>query len=410
MLYMLKRLFFLTFVAVSMVAAGQEIRLSKYRAPLALYLDPMSLYNYNRYEGSRIELGLTAVYPNKSSEVGRDANHQFISSIYGAYGFADKGFKFGGSLAYANSRHRPWSLCLYGAHDIEPAASRKLAAYNMLSFADNSSYLSSRYVGVNGTSLLFSTQFNKLKLASSIRVSWEDYRFDNNHLIYLYQNRDLKSEVKRFEEAKIRLDWCPDSRHNDLTFLIRGGFVHDLEQRAYISSLLQYDADLGKTGLHLFGQAGYASAQAPYSRMFDLSGTALSYYFFRHSFLTIAPNAFAANAFAHVCLNYTTPKPLWTSSWSNPRPFLQLNAMIGSLYNTDENGVAYVDGIRLKAPDKGLLEPAAGFDGLIRWGVLDVGVGVAYKVCPASATYYTSTSSDNFAFLLVFNFIYDKYL
>lgn len=406
-----KRLFFLMFMAVSLVASAQQIRLTKYRAPLALYLDPSCIYNYNRYEGSRLDLSLVAVYPNEASEAARDANHFFWAGIYGAYGFVDKDFKFGGTLGYYRKytpdRPMSWDISLWGAHDIEPAASRNLGTYNIITIADNSSYLSSRYVGVNGCSLLFNKRFSKLKLATSLRLSWEDYRFDNDYLIYPFSNSYLKSNVKRFEEAKVRLDWT--HKLNGLTFQIRGGLVHDeilQNQNAYFSSLLQYDADLGKTGLHLFGQAGYASSHAPYSRMFDLSGTAYSYYFFRHSFLTIPPNTFAANAFSHICLNYTTPNPLWKSSWSNPHPFVQFNAMIGWLHNADDNGSATIDGLTLRAPYKGLFEPAAGFDGLIRWGLLDVGFGVAYKMCPASASYY-STSSNNFAFLLVFNFIYD---
>lgn len=409
-----KRLFFLMFVAVSLLASGQQIRLTKYRAPLALYLDPSCLYNYNRYEGSRLDLSLIAVFPNEASEAARDAKHFFSSGIYGAYGFVDKDFKFGGSLGYYRkatpNNPRPWSISLWGAHDLEPAASRNLGTYNIITIADNSSYLSSRYVGVNGCSLLFNKRFGKLKLATSLRLSWEDYRFDNYYLIYPFSNSYLKDNVKRFEEAKVRLDWCPKPKNNGLTLQIRGGLVHDDAQRAYISSLLQYDADLGISGLHLFGQAGYASSQAPYSRMFDLSGTAFSHYFFRHNFLTVSPNTFASNAFAHICLNYTTPEPIWKSSWSNPHPFIQVNAMIGRLHDADEMGLAVVDGISLKAPDKGLLEPAAGLDGLIRWGLLDVGFGVAYQVSPSSATYYRELPKDRFAFTMVFNFIIDKYI
>ena len=77
-----KRLFFLMFVAVSLLASGQQIRLTKYRAPLALYLDPSCLYNYNRYEGSRLDLSLIAVFPNEASEAARDAKHFFSSGIY----------------------------------------------------------------------------------------------------------------------------------------------------------------------------------------------------------------------------------------------------------------------------------------------------------------------------------------
>ena len=42
----------------------------------------------------------------------------------------------------------------------------------------------------------------------------------------------------------------------------------------------------------------------------------------------IRPNTFAANYYAHLCLNYTAPMPLWELSWSQPQPFLQINARL----------------------------------------------------------------------------------
>ena len=58
----------------------------------------------------------------------------------------------------------------------------------------------------------------------------------------------------------------------------------------------------------------------------------------RNTFLTVRPNTFTSNLFAHLCLNYTAPMPLWKTTWSQPQPFLQLGAMWGHLFGQDADG------------------------------------------------------------------------
>ena len=236
-----------------------------------------------------------------------------------------------------------------------------------------------------------------------------------------------------FTELHTRVDWKTSvDGKGGVTLLLRGGRVQNENgnnnpgttansQSSILSSILnpqlkyywhalaQYNADLGKTGLHLYAQTGFVSQEAPYSRMFDLSGTAYSLYFFKNSLLTVRPNTFTTNLFAHVCLNYTAPLPLWELSWSAPHPFIQVNALWGHLLGQDENGQRLWDGLPLQAPNKGLLEPATGFDRLVHWGLLDVGFGVAYQICPFSAAYLNKDPGDNIAITVVADLILDKY-
>ena len=83
--------------------------------------------------------------------------------------------------------------------------------------------------------------------------------------------------------------------------------------------------------------------------------------------------------------------------------------MWGHLLGQDENGQRVCDGLPLQAPNQGLLEPATGFDRLIHWGLLDVGFGVAYQICPVSAPYLNEDMGDNIAFTIVADFILDRY-
>jgi hypothetical protein len=101
--------------------------------------------------------------------------------------------------------------------------------------------------------------------------------------------------------------------------------------------------------------------------------------------------------------------PLWELSWSSPHPFLQLNALWGHLFGQDATGFLYWDGLPLQSPNLGIAEMSTGFDGLVHWGLFDLGFGVAYRLCPTSASYFCEDPTQNFAFTIVADLILDKY-
>lgn len=398
---------------------AQSIRLTRYDAPNALYLDADRLYNFNMYERSRLELGLIWVSPSETAAQQRKTFGQWTLTPYVAYGTGDHGWKYGmGAQLRLPGRHGV-RLAMWAYNDLERAASRRLNNVRMLMPSMNDGIVTTRYVGVKGGELHvgFRTAYG-WNVLTSVRQTWEDYRFDNYGCLYPYRDMSQQAATDMFTEIYARADW-----RKALTLSIRAGrqradrdsqFENELSQpdnsqltirnpqsNYYWQALAQYDADIGETGLHIFGQLGFASREASYSRMFDLSGTAYAMYFFKQSFLTVRPNKFAANAFAHVCLNYTAPLPLWELSWSAPHPFLQVNAMWGHLLGQDANGQRIWDGLALQAPNKGLIEPATGFDRLVHWGLTDIGFAVAYQICPLKANYVYDKIEDNIAFTIV---------
>ena len=399
---------------------AQSIRLTRYDAPNALYLDADRLYNFNMYERSRMELGLVWVSPSETAAQPRKASGQWTLTPYVAYGTGDHAWKYGmGAWLRLPGKHLV-RLGMWAYNDLERAASRRLNSIRMLMPSMNDGIVTSRFVGVKGGELnvAFRPGYG-LEMLVSMRQTWEDYRFDNYGCLYPYRDASQRAATDMFTEIYARTYW-----RNCVTLSLRGGRhsisengTLDIDNRLthpdnsqsnyYWQALAQYDADLGGEsaqwlkGLHLFGQLGFASQKAPYSRMFDLSGTAYAMYFFKQSFLTVRPNKFAANVFAHVCLNYTAPLPLWELSWSAPHPFLQINAMWGHLLGQDANGQRVWDGLTLQAPNKGLIEPATGFDRLVHWGLTDIGFAVAYQICPMSANYIYDRLEDNIAFTIV---------
>lgn len=388
-----------------LMASAQSIRLTPYRAPSALYLNADHLYGYNRYEHSRIEAGLTWVTPSETSQDRRPSLGRWSVGGYAAYGFKDRGLKYGGAVQLQLPGESNIKLRLRAFNDLEPAASRRLDDVSFLSPELNNTFLASRYVSVKGTR--FDVKVSPRRdwvLSAEVLMAWEQYRFNNEGPLYQHLTPEAMPNAHLHASLTARADW-----NRGLTLTASTGMTYsEVGKMPYLRLLAQYDADPFDMGLHLFGQAGFVTAHALYSRMFDLSGTAKSLYFFRNTFLTVRPNTFTSNLFVHLCLNYTPPLPLWELSWSRPQAFLQLNAMWGQLFWQDFDGRRLHDGLVLQAPHRGLLEPAAGFDGLLRWGLLDLGFAVAYQICPLNAPYMNEDPIDNFALAVVATLIFDK--
>ena len=394
---MYRRLLIVCLLMSAMYADAQHIRLTHYRAPTALYLDAGRLFNYNLYEHARFEAGLVWVVPNESAEREKPVLGQWRMEGYGAYGTMDRDFKFGGAVQLRLPGRHDWRFRLRGWKDLEQAASRRLEDYRMLSPEYNSSYLTSRFCNVYGMQLsATATLSHNLEGTLSLRQSREGYLFDSLGLRYPTLDPSEACPVSPYTEGSLRLEW---QRH--LTFLALLGQRGGNDSRGYLRAILQYDNSMDKSDLQIFAQTGYTTAGTPYSRLFDLSGTAPAPYFFSHTFLTVRPNRFVADLFAQACLQYTSPMPLWNLSWTHPRPFLQINAMWGLLHHADSQGRTLHEGLPLQAPHMGLYEPATGFDGLLRWGMLDLGFGVAYQLTPPAAPYRNTDPLDNLTIALL---------
>ncbi len=407
-----KRLAILVLLIPSLFVEAQSIRLTNRQAPTALYLDTEHLYNFNLYERSRFEAAFTWVVPNESMPPEKYFLGQWFFRPYVAYSTGDKDFKYGFSAILRlpprqDYKTRLFLHALVGVNlfnDLERAASRTLDSYSLLTPSINTGYVSSRYVGVRGGMLsLSAVPSPSFSYNISFRQTWEDYRFDAQGILYPSQSAQLQTEVKCFSEISSRLTW-----QQRFTADIHAGLMTDTAQHHYLKGLFQYATPYRRTGLAVFAQLGIATQGAPYSRMFDLSGTSNAWYFFRNSFFTVAPNTFTANLFTHLCLTYTMPKALWNRSWTSPHLFFQVNALWGYLFGQDGNGYRLWDGLPLQAPNLGIAETATGINGLLRWDVLELGCSMAYRFCPTAASYHNKDLSNNFALTVVADIIIDE--
>lgn len=388
----------------TLFAGAQGIRLTKYDAPSAVYFDIESAINYNMYEHWRYQADVSWVYPNQNSAAAKQVKNQWRAKAYAGFTTGDADFKYGatGSVLLSKSKVK---LSVSGFKDMFRAADRNLGTYSLLNPSANTGFVASYFVGVKGA--MASAEFSparKWNVTLGLRQTWEDYRFDAYGLIYPTIDPSRQTPVLSFSEVVARVEW--DSK---VILSLRGGHISNYSTNAYLKAILQYKQSYFNKSLNLFSQVGFATKNAPYSRMFDLGGTGHSGYFFNNTFLTVYPNRFAANTYALASINYTMTKPIWDLEFSKPKPFAQLNVMWGSLFGQDKYGQMIHDGLYLQSPFQGLLEPAAGIDGILRWGMVDFGIAVAYQLCPANAPYRYANSEDNFAFCIMGNLILDKY-
>lgn len=423
---------------------GQTIRLNSWKYLTDVSTDLNHLFDFNRYEGQRWGLGLQLTVPLRYDlSRPRDKQNALQFTAYGAYGIYDRAVKAGGSAALLLPKSALRSAGIAASHDLERAGSRQLGSYSMVATYNNSSYVADKYIRADRLSLGVNRLAVKdFDIAAHLRLSREEYRFDQLGLLYPRMD-DPAMPVETYCEGRLTVKYrqhlvlqAQVGHMGGAAVLVEGASpssvssASTLESRAFARLIVQY-ADVRRIDnlrgdrLYLYLQGGVATAGTPYSRLFDLSGTAGSHYFFRNSFTSVAPNTFCAHQYAMFCLHYLWGKPLWSTKLSNPQPFLQLGGMWGrlsgsnyghallyslsretALLPTSAAQIAQDHVTLLSAPCQGLLEPSIGVERLLRWGVLELGVACAYQLTPARAAYHLKPAN-SFAWMMMANLILD---
>ncbi|MDY5968822.1 MAG: hypothetical protein SPJ13_02230 [Bacteroidales bacterium] len=412
------------------VAEGQvTMRLNSWKYLADVRADLNQLFNYNQYEGARWGLGLQFTYPFRYDVSRlRDQQDGIRLKAYGAYGTFDKAFKGGASVGIAMAKFPLRSMGVSFSHDLDRAGSRQLGSYNIIQTYNNTSYVCSRYIGVDRLGMGIEQLHHRGNdIGILLRLSREDYRFDQNGLLYPGGEKGRMPCLK-YTEGLVSVKYA-----SGLTYRFLFGHVRsnepNMKARAYATLVMQYAEkrtlkNSREDDLSLFLQGGLATKTAPFGRYFDLSGTAGSHYFFRNSFMTVFPNTFWSNAYLVGCAHYLWGRPLWKSKISNPQPFVQMSAMIGGLRGSNHNGmlvyslrnetpvlpattqqIADENVIALHAPTKGLLEPAVGIERILRVKWLEVGMACAYQLAPLRAEYRREGWKNNFAWMVMANLV-----
>ncbi len=410
------------FAACAAHCNGQSIRLTRYASRTSVSLDLNRVYNYNCYERNRWGLGLDLLQPLRyDSRYGRSFQNLFTASVYGAYGTGDKAWKYGTALGLAFPRAVFRSVALRYQHDLLRVGSHGFEGYKVFNTSDNSSYFSSRFCAGDFAGALLQLDITGPGfLMVEYSLSRERYLFDASGPLFPSICDDDAKPYLYYNEVGFDLFWGEHWKLGVLANIVpsdddatphadNGLFAPD-----YVRLLAQYSNKIKLKNNHgqlsLFAQGGIVTEGAPVSRRFDLGGTGGGKYYFNNTFLTVRPNTFMAEIFSLASIRYTTGKGLWKNNFSEPHPFVQLNAMWGvhhgenhTIGTLDVNGTPMV----FTAPSQGLMEPCIGIDKLLRWGMLDMGVAAACQLTPKNSAYHLDNFFDIFAVMCVAKLVFE---
>lgn len=365
-----------------------------------LYFNADRVWSYNLYEQSRWGLGLR--WTATPSWLG---GNRLTADAYIGLGYLDQQWKWGVSLAsaFAKSRH---SAGVHASvlHDMLPAGSRALGSTTLADISSLSSFMNRRMAIATQLTAGASWRWKMMRHLTEAHAHNGIILFDNAGLLYPNDGDPCPA----YRDYGLR--WV--GRHDaGLSAEVKAGFNAAPADRPYLRLLVQFARSypIGPLSINLFGQGGIlpSGAKGGYMQAFDLGGTSGAPIFFERSLLTATPNEFTVDRYIYITGTLRFKKPLfeWVSKvlvvGTAPRPFVRLGAAIGGI---DEEYYIVTDGLYgLQAPTQGIAEGAAGIEGLVRWGVTDWGVAIAYRLTPASAPYHRDNPLDNMRLLLTAN-------
>lgn len=342
-------------------ARAQYIRINKATEPYALYLNINKVFNFNLYENARLGAEFYFVTPSNNP-----AKPQLQITAYGAYGTYDRAWKYGSTVAVQFPGQHRWRPFVSFYDDLNQMASINLGGYALLTPNFNTCYVASKFARIRNAEIGVSSKFGKINASVDLRYfrEWLLYDAYGNNL-YPNLNPDEEPPFADYAEGHARATW------KQWTADVRMGIDPQGYDRWYCRALLQYNRNIeykSVGNLSIFAQGGIATSSTHYQHLFDISGTYGYYYFFNNTLVTLPTNSFVTDRFVRFTATFNFEKYLWNYTISHPQPFVQLSGATGHNYRTDRPMTVF--------------EPAAGFNGLIRWGYLDLGVAAAYRLSP----------------------------
>lgn len=363
-----------------------------------LWIDMDRIYNYNQYEKSRWGLGLRYGYQISELKSGDSFFDRLSVGAYFGYGYADQRIKWGADAYFWTDLRRQGKVYAAYFHDLTPEATRTMNNYNLINFNASGSFMNRLFSDTRRLTAGYSTRLTGHETVGlELRLSDERKLHDLANIYYPQTDADWDAlEHARFAEARLFFEHDLGLRGELTAGYTTGEWWVDTGY--FVRLLLQYDQvfPVGRMlNFQVYAQGGLTFNGTPFSRLFNLGGTSGSAILFERSLLTARVDEFFANRFVLTCLRFGFSRPLFTYKSQllqvglAPRPFVLLDAAWGEMEKFPN-----------ASPDKGIAEVGAGIDGIMRWGQVDWGLAVAYRLTPEDAYYHLSESRDNLTIVL----------
>lgn len=362
-------------------------------------LDLNRILNYNDYEGMRLGAGLSTNFR---------ISRRFTLSGYGAYGFGDKAFKYGGNLdLYLLRKHE---LTLHGTYLQDVIESGGIEFYNNTKTLNNSEIY---------RKLLISRMDSIRKIEAAI--SFRAFKFLKANVYFNQQDRtftkgyrfgsspDQVANTVFIEEAGLSLYYAYNEQFIQIgRAMISQGTTYpviysnmSLGTTNLGSTYARFDLritktfDLNRLGKTRFtlqgGNIFYSGNPLPYSLLYNGIGSfnkSINGIVSENSFQTMRMNEFLSDEYAALFFRHNFGRIMYRFKKFQPTLAIEHNMGWGSL-----NSKYMHRNISFSTMEKGFFESGIVMDNLIRSGFTGLGVGCYYRYGSNSF----ANPKDNFA-------------
>ena len=355
-------------------------------------IDLDRILKINGYEGTRIGLGL-----HTSSKLSKHIN----TGGYVAYGFTDKGIKYGGDVNFLLRKKKEWMLHLVYENDVTEAGGQR--------FFENKKVL-----GL--TENIYDYYVKRMDRYNCyiIRSDWRTMKYFRLSAFVQHQQRISKTGfyIKNNEGLdRITDTFNLNEAGTQLKFVFREKFIQTPRAKISLGSefpqvFLNYTLGLqneiaGLKGyftfqkfdirieqsvrfrtfgvLNLCLQAGHVQGDLPYGYLYNMKASRIPGFSLSapNSFETMNRNEFTASSFISLFMNHNLGKFLKKRSKFNPELELVHNMGIGILKYPNSHA-----NIGIKIPEKGYFETGIRLNQLYRSNITGLGLGAFYRYGP----------------------------
>jgi len=377
------------------------------RIPMGVFaLDLDKIINYNEYEGFRLGCGL---HTNKK------VSEHFELGGYGAYGFRDQSFKYGGDITVFISKKNQSQFNFTYKNDL--IASGK-TFYNTSGF----------FLISQDLSTFFANRFDRYELfeATVSSRAFKHFRF------YLSGNTQFRKSFDEYHFAvpvDENVTWLKNEyRVTELTFSTRFQFREKFTETPYglvsngsdfpvvwlkfskgIKDVFEGDTEYSKIDLRIekrhrlkrFGfinyriDAGKVFGEVPYGILYNTTATFRQFNIYAgNSFETMRVNEFLSDETASAFIKYELGSLFFKKKF-RPQFVLATNAGIGKLNNPESHR-----NIEFKTIENGYIESGLLINNIFKVNFSSFGISAFYRY----GVNHLPVEIDNWAFKFVFGY------
>ncbi len=365
-------------------------------------LDINKLMNYNVAEGFRLGLGLKT-----NDKICKNVN----IGGYGAYGFSDEKWKYGGTLKINIRDYYDSHIDIKYQNDIsEIGGFNYLESHPFLNPETYRDFLIRNVVYEESGEIAVEARFmyylktRVFAKFSNINFENEYYELDSKNGVvnqfqipeiglkirYAYQEHYVKTPIG-IQALKTKY---PVLFFNMTKAVPFGNYKLDYTR---IWAKVEKNFTIRNVGISSISlQSGYAYGDIPYHNLFNGHG---SYYPFTivalNSFGTMRLNEFISDRFVYLFYRHNFGKLLLKTDFMEPEFSIVQNIGWGNLVNREQQL-----GVSPKTMDKGFVESGLIIDNLFKLNYIQYGIGIYYRY----GAYSFTNTIDNFGFKLSFKY------